>query len=39
VLDEPVRGNLTRGAEDRERDRKVEARPLFAQLRRREVDR
>ena len=34
----PIAGNLSRGGEDRERDRKIEARALLAQAGRREVD-
>ena len=38
VLSEPLGGDLVRGGKHRERDRKVETRPLLPQPRRREVD-
>ena len=39
VLEQPLRRELIRAGEQRERDRQVEARSLLAQRRRREVDR
>ena len=39
VLEQPLRRELVRAGEQRERDREVEARPLLAQRRGREVDR
>ena len=39
VLEQPLRRELIRAGEERERDREVEPRSLLAQRRRREVDR